>query len=128
MREPDFGHGKICYVIMPSSDPARAARFYESVFGWTIRSHDDGTLAFDDGVGQVSGMWVTGKPPASDDGLEIHLMVDDLDTALRAVEAGGGSVDVSASEISPEERYALFRDPDGNRLGLYEHRPERGIQ
>lgn len=120
-----FRHGKICYIILPSRDPEAASAFYKSIFDWTIRTHDDGSIAFDDSAGQVSGMWISGKP-ASDDGLEVHQMVDDLDATLRAIEAQGGSVAVPASHISPAERYALFRDPDGNRLGLYEHRPEGG--
>src|SRR5262249_32580573 len=35
-------HGKICYVEMPASDPARSAEFYRAVFGWTIRTRGDG--------------------------------------------------------------------------------------
>jgi hypothetical protein len=34
------------------------------VFGWNIRTRSDGRIAFDDGLGQVSGTWVLGRPPA----------------------------------------------------------------
>jgi predicted enzyme related to lactoylglutathione lyase len=61
MSEPTNAHGKVCYMIMPSRDPQASSRFYADVFGWNIRSHDDGTLAFDDATGQVSGMWVTDR-------------------------------------------------------------------
>lgn len=48
-------HGKICYIFMPSTDPQQSGEFYRSVFGWNIRAHDDGSIAFDNTVGEVSG-------------------------------------------------------------------------
>ena len=56
----DFRHGKICYLFMPSQDPARSGAFYRDVFGWTLRTNGEGSLSFDDSTGQVSGTWVTG--------------------------------------------------------------------
>jgi predicted enzyme related to lactoylglutathione lyase len=56
---PTFGNGKICYLEIPAVDVPRSATFYEIVFGWTVRTRDDGSVAFDDGVGEVSGTWVT---------------------------------------------------------------------
>jgi uncharacterized protein len=38
-----------------------SAGFYEAVFGWNLRRRSDGEIAFDDGVGEVSGTWVTGR-------------------------------------------------------------------
>jgi predicted enzyme related to lactoylglutathione lyase len=52
---PTVGNGKICYVEMPASDIERSAAFYKSVFGWSVRTRGDGSTAFDDGVGEVSG-------------------------------------------------------------------------
>ncbi|MYN08255.1 VOC family protein [Pseudoduganella aquatica] len=61
---PKLGNGKICYILLPAIDPAVSAAFYERVFGWEIRRRDNGELTFNDGVGEVSGAWVTGQPPA----------------------------------------------------------------
>lgn len=49
---PTLGNGKICYVAMPASDIQRSAEFYEKVFGWRIRNRGDGSIAFNDGVGE----------------------------------------------------------------------------
>ena len=69
---PTLGNGKICYVEMPSSDVQRSTEFYEKVSGWKIRKRGDGAIAFDDGVGDVSGTWVTGR--ASGDNVRVaHL-------------------------------------------------------
>lgn len=113
-------HGKICYLILPTTDPARASAFYADVFNWSIRTHDDGAFAFDDPTGAVSGMWTTDRAPA-DGGYEVDIMVDDVEaTAARIVEQGGTIVD-APRKLSDQETYAVFRDPDGNRLGLYNH-------
>ncbi len=48
-------HGKICYLEIPALDLKVSADFYATVFNWRIRTRDDGSTAFDDGVGEVSG-------------------------------------------------------------------------
>ena len=45
---PTSNHGKICYLQIPAADVAASARFYSEIFGWELRSHDDGATAFDD--------------------------------------------------------------------------------
>ena len=92
MSELNFAHGKICYIIIPSNDPHESARFYTDVFGWTTRAHDDGTLAFDDAVGQVSGMWVTDRRAVEDPGAEVHIMVKSADETERMIVEHGGTL------------------------------------
>src|SRR6266496_5566390 len=89
---PTFANGKICYVEIPASDIARSADFYRKVFGWTIRQRGDGSTAFDDGVGEVSGTWVLGRPPAPAPGLLVYIMVDDVAAMLDTIIANGGEV------------------------------------
>src|SRR6266480_3772502 len=69
-------NGKICYVEIPATDIARSADFYARVFGWGIRRRGDGATAFDDSTGQVSGTWVLGRPPLTQPGLLLYIMVD----------------------------------------------------
>ncbi|MFC7619806.1 VOC family protein [Microlunatus sp. GCM10028923] len=113
-------HGKICYLFMPSQDVERSGAFYRAVFDWNVRVRDDGSAAFDDSTGQVSGTWVTDRPPATEGSLELHIMVDDLDRAIASIRELGGSVD-EADIHADDARWAVFGDPDGNRLGIYEH-------
>ena len=113
-------HGKICYIFMPSQDPQRSAAFYETVFGWNVRTRDDGSTAFDDSTGQVSGTWTTDRPPARDGNLEVHIMVDDLHQAITSIRDAGGTVD-DTDVHATREKWAVFSDPDGNRLGIYQH-------
>jgi predicted enzyme related to lactoylglutathione lyase len=118
---PTLGHGKICYLEIPATDIRRSAEFYEKVFGWETRERGDGALTFTDGVGQVSGVWVTGVPPATSPGILIYIMVDNVEAILKVVLAQGGEVAQPIGAHTPEIT-ARFGDPAGNVLGLYQDR------
>jgi uncharacterized protein len=117
---PTFAHGKICYIEMPAMDIARSAEFYKNVFGWNIRKRGDGSTAFDDTTGEVSGSWVLGRPPAAKPGLLLYIMVDSVAVAVDAVVAQGGEI-VQPIGVDAPEITARFRDPGGNVIGLYQH-------
>ena len=116
---PTMANGKICYIQMPAQDIAGSADFYRTVFGWTIRTRGDGSTAFDDGVGEVSGTWVLGRPPQGAPGLLVYIMVDDAAATLDAIVAHGGTVVQPIGGDAPEIT-ARFKDPAGNILGLYQ--------
>lgn len=118
---PNYAHGKICYLQIPTTDISRSVAFYQKVFGWKTRTRGDGSTAFDDGVGEVSGAWVTGRPSSPTPGLLIFVMVDDVAITSEAVTAAGGRIDTPLDRNAPEW-FALFADPDGNVLGLYQER------
>lgn len=116
---PTLGNGKICYIEIPATDIARSAEFYQRAFGWSIRKRGDGAVAFDDGVGQVSGTWVMGRPPMSQPGLMVYIMVDSVAETIEKVVAAGGEIVQPIGADAPEIT-ARFRDPGGNVLGLYQ--------
>jgi predicted enzyme related to lactoylglutathione lyase len=116
----EFKHGKICYLFVPGRDPQRSSEFYRTVFGWNIRTNDEGGLSFDDSTGRVSETWVMDRPPASEHNLEVHIMVKDLDAVIATIREAGGTVD-PADVHTEGERWGVFTDLDGNRLGIYQH-------
>jgi uncharacterized protein len=116
---PTLVNGKICYMELPATDIARCAEFYSRVFGWKIRRRGDGSTAFDDTTGEVSGSWVLGRPPAAKPGLLLYIMVDSVAATVDAVIANGGEIVQPIGADAPEIT-ARFRDPGGNVLGLYQ--------
>ncbi len=116
---PTRANGKICYVEIPAVEVGRSAEFYARVFGWELRRRGDGATAFNDSTGEVSGTWVTGRPPSAQPGLLFYVMVDDVAATLEAVVAGGGEVVQPVGGDAPEIT-ARFRDPGGNVIGLYQ--------
>jgi len=119
-----MANGKICYIEIPATDIARSSAFYESVFGWTLRRRGDGSIAFDDGVGQVSGTWIAGRPPSPQPGLLIYIMVGSVEAAIEKILAHGAEIVQPLGADAPEIT-ARFRDPGGNVLGLYQHLPSQ---
>jgi len=117
---PTLTNGKICYIEIPCTDVARSADFYSRVFGWNLRKRGDGSSAFDDTTGQVSGIWVLGRPPSSQPGLLVYIMVDSVAAAVDTIVANGGEIVQPIGADAPEIT-ARFRDPGGNVIGLYQH-------
>lgn len=118
-NRPTLGNGKVCYIEIPAIDINASAAFYKEVFGWRIRQRGDGSVSFDDGVGEVSGSWVTGRKAATEPGLLIHIMVDSIAASIDAVIARGGKI-VQPIGMDAPEITARFSDPAGNVFGLYQ--------
>ncbi|PZR74666.1 MAG: glyoxalase [Chthoniobacterales bacterium] len=118
---PKYGNGKVCYLEIPTADIAQSVAFYQGVFGWQTRKRGDGSIAFDDSVGEVSGTWVTGRPPSGQPGVLIYIMVDSAAATIEAVLAHGGELVQPIGADAPEIT-ARFRDPAGNVFGLYQQR------
>lgn len=119
MSEPTMGNGKVCYIEIPCHEVQTSSSFYEIVFGWNIRTRGDGSVAFDDGVGEVSGTWVRNRPPMSEVGLLIYIMVDSVAGTIDKIIASGGTIVQEIGADAPEIT-ARFADPAGNILGLYQ--------
>jgi uncharacterized protein len=116
---PTLANGKICYIEMPTTDIARSAAFYQRVFGWNVRKRGNGSTAFDDTTGEVSGSWVLGRPPGATPGLLFYIMVDSVAATIDVVVANGGEI-VQPIGMDAPEITARFRDPGGNVVGLYQ--------
>jgi predicted enzyme related to lactoylglutathione lyase len=119
-NKPSFGHGKICYVEIPAVNIEESVTFYQTVFGWQIRKRPNGEIAFDDGVGSVSGAWVLKRKPVAETGLLVSIMVDDAAATLDIIVANGGKI-LQPIGMDLPAITAHFSDPVGNIWGIYQH-------
>nr|MBA2248559.1 VOC family protein [Chitinophagaceae bacterium] len=110
---------KICYIGIPADDINASAAFYKAVFDWEIRTRSDGTIAFTDSVGEVSGTWLTNCKPAAEPGFMIYVMVYDIAEMLDKVVLNGGLI-VDRVNAEAKEITATFTDLFGNIIGLYQ--------
>jgi predicted enzyme related to lactoylglutathione lyase len=109
-------HGQVCYLQMPAVDAARAAAFYEAVFGWqTEHPYQDF-----ESPGLI-GQWVPGRPTAPDAGPMIWIHVANLAQTLEAVTKNGGEITDAPSPDGPHRTLATIVDPEGNPIGLASH-------
>ena len=112
-------HGKICCIDIPATDVQASAAFYQKVFGWNIRQHPSGTLAFDDPTGAISGKWVLKRQPSDTPGILFYINVDSVAKAANAVVAAGGDI-VQRIGVDAPDITARFSDPAGNVVGLFQ--------
>ena len=96
---PTLGNGKICYVEIPADDIAQSAAFYSEIFGWKTRKRGDGRLAFDDGINEVSGAWVTGRKKHSEAGFILSIMVDSVAETMKKITDHGCPVVTTSREV-----------------------------
>ena len=108
----------ISYLHIPARDPAGSAAFYHDVFGWQLHGGPD-EPGFADGTGHVIGRWVTDQASVGADGLRPYIYVASVPDTLAAITARGGRV-VRAAYAEGTLQVALFADPAGNVLGIWE--------
>jgi uncharacterized protein len=91
--------------------------FYAKAFGWTIRDGGPGYRMVDPTDGGLGGglMQARGQMPPY---VTIYVQVEDLETALKTVGDLGGTPLVPPTRINDTMSFALFRDPEGNVVGL----------
>jgi predicted enzyme related to lactoylglutathione lyase len=112
-------HGKICYIEIPTGNVKRSEEFYASVFNWTTRRRTDGSVAFDDPSGAVSGTWKEDRKATSDIGSLVYIMVDDAKETIQKIKSNGGKIIQEIGADYPEIT-ARFEDPFGNIFGIYQ--------
>jgi predicted enzyme related to lactoylglutathione lyase len=103
---------RINFVELPSRNLAAAKTFYSNVFGWALTDFGPTyscTLSGDVDVGLQADMGEATKAPLA------VIMVDDLETALTAVQKAGGTISRPIFGF-PGGRRFHFVDPSGNEL------------
>ncbi len=107
---------------LPVEDQARAAAFYENVFGWDIQQWEGAPY------------WLVTSGPDSEPGINgalgqksedfavpvFVIEVPDIEAAMAAVEEAGATVIVGKLPIPGIGYSAYFIDPEGNRMGLFQ--------
>nr|WP_274636595.1 VOC family protein [Microbacterium bovistercoris] len=113
-------HGDVTHLEIPVSDFAAGSDFYHKLFGWSIADvpgyEDYPMWQGPNGVG--GGALV--KRTADFSQPRSTVEVDSIDDVLAQVEQAGGKVLTPRSPISETSWWAVFEDPDGNVIGLFE--------
>ncbi len=115
----------VSYFELGGRNAAKLSEFYSDLFGWKIEQHAP-AAAFAEyyrveaakegiagGIIQTSGE----MPPNY---LMVYITVDDLQACLDKAESLGGEIVVTPFEMpGGMGQIAVFRDPDGNTIGLH---------
>lgn len=115
-----FGHG--VWIELATPDPDGAFAFYGALFGWekagAMPMGDMGEYAFigagDGRPGAIMSSMTTGTAP----GWLSYFHVRDIDVAIGAAEAGGGTLIHGPDPIPGGDYSAKLTGPDGARFGV----------
>lgn len=107
------------------SDFARAKRFYETILKTTLQPAEMENCQMgifpcdkDKGVGGAITKMKDASP--GEGGTVVYLNVEgDLDGVLRRIPGAGGSITLPRMAIGEHGFIALFKDTEGNRVGLH---------
>ena len=126
----------VVHFELPYDDPARIARFYQSVFGWQTRmlGEDMGryilatTAEADARPGSPAGAIDGGFYPRKADWPAQHpsivIAVDDIEAAMEKVRSADGKVLGDPMSIPGIGSYVSFTDTEGNRCSMLQPLPE----
>lgn len=117
------------YFELQADDPARAAAFYEAVFGWAAER--DPRLPIEYWRVQTPGIdgAILERPvpaperPGGTNAAVISIEVEDFDATAAAVLAAGGREAMAKFAIPGRCWQGYFLDTDGNTFGVFEVDP-----
>lgn len=116
----------IAHFEIVGKDHDALVTFYREVFEWdlqqmpggpywTTADHQPGDPGIGGGIGSSEDpdkRWVT-----------FYAAVPDTDAHLKKIEAAGGKTVVPTTTIPGVVTYAVFEDPEGNRVGIVKDEP-----
>ena len=127
MEKESYGHGVPSWVDLGTADPEKAARFYSELFGWTVEQGPPEAGGY--AMATLKGRAVAGLGPQQNPGPPVwttYVNVDDADDVAQKVKAGGGQLFMDPFDVLDVGRMALFADPAGAVLGLWQPRAHKG--
>lgn len=113
------------YFEIPVKDLDRAAKFYESVFGYKLErtmidGHPMALFPSDDKLRGISGALVHGDSYIpSKEGSRLYFNTDDICETLTRVLSGGGKLLYPQTSIGELGWVAEFEDSEGNCIALH---------
>lgn len=115
-----MSHGDVSHLEIPVADFAAATKFYDAVFGWKIAEVPgyEGYPMWQGPNGVGGGALVPRDGEFTQPRSTVE--VDSIEDVLAVVQERGGRVVAPKSAVSDTSWYAVFEDPDGNVIGLFE--------
>lgn len=121
--------GVPCWIDTAQPDPGAAIDFYAGLFGWTFEDvmppGDPQRYA----IGRIDGRdagAVTSLPDGAPPAWNTYVWVDDADAAVARARDAGGRVLVEPMDAGDAGRMAVFADPEGAVLSVWQPARHRG--
>jgi predicted enzyme related to lactoylglutathione lyase len=130
MEMQSYKPGVPSWVDVGCRDPEAAAAFYSALFGWDVQQGPPETGGYS--IAHLRGKSVAGLGPIPDPNTPpfwlTYVNVDSADETVEKVTANGGLVFVAPMDVLDVGRMAVFADPMGAVLGVWQPRLHIGAE
>ncbi|MDQ3877322.1 MAG: VOC family protein [Actinomycetota bacterium] len=114
-----MGAKVVHFEVMTTGDAAELGKFYSEIFDWNVDANNEFKYGLvppeDAGIGGGIG----GVPDPNMPGhVTFYVQVPDPEATLQDIESRGGQRIMGPETITEGTTIALFRDPQGNVIGL----------
>lgn len=109
----------VVYFEILGQDVKELQKFYKDIFGWSIMNNNSinyGLVEAPDEKGIGGG--ITSPREDEENYVTVYIEVDDIQTYLDKINEAGGETIVPVTEIPGMATFAMFLDPEGNKIGL----------
>jgi predicted enzyme related to lactoylglutathione lyase len=120
--------GRVMHFELPTDDLARAGKFYEEIFGWSVTPQGEtaamvATTPSDENGQPTEPGGINGGLAARGGAITTALVtvhVNDIDDSLRQVEQAGGKLVQEKAPVGDFGFVAYISDTEGNTVGLWQ--------
>jgi len=112
---------RVVHFELPADNPDRAAKFYADAFGWTVTKWGGPTDYWLVTTGEAPEVGIDGgigRRQSAEDQTTNTIDVADLDAAIAAVEAAGGTITNAKHAVKGVGWLAYATDTEGNPFGM----------
>ena len=115
--------GSIVHVEFHVKEPKKVEKFYASLFGWKFQDVPGLNYSLfqapsgpGGGVGEL-------QPGNWHPGVINYILVNSIDDDVGKIKKAGGKVVVPKSKVPNQGWFAVFEDPSGTRMALWQQNP-----
>ncbi|MCW4035967.1 MAG: hypothetical protein NWE75_02125 [Candidatus Bathyarchaeota archaeon] len=109
-----------CHIVIPSKNFEESRTFFEKAFGWIVQGAPEAGVM---DVLPPSGKGIGAELNSEEEVIVPAIHTCDIEVKLELIELYGGKILRGKSPVGADAQhgfYALFEDPHGNRMALYQ--------
>lgn len=119
-----YAPGTPCWVDLATPDIEAAAQFYGDLLGWDVPEQPNGAEMGGYRRAKKNGKDVAGMMPLMQEGQpsawSTYVAVEDADATAQAITEAGGTVIAEPMDVMDLGRMAVFTDPTGAFIGIWQ--------